>query len=192
MLADVEVFTQGREGTLRTVEAFADAAARADRRSRIRLVQIQTVTVDESVGVSNLASQSDGEDLCGLSVSSRSTFDRASNPEVSAAVGHLCDLGHDLARIRERLVDVPQRARTAAGGEVESGGGLTLRHVSGTVDTDEHERNPAKFGALQSREAVADRLVARGIEGGHALDVVPEVLGDVVELAVGSTVAAAK
>ncbi len=110
MLADVEVFTQGREGTLRTVEAFADAAARADRRSRIRLVQIQTVAVDESVGVSNLASQSDGEDLCGLSVSSRSTFDRASNPEVSAAVGHLCDLGgHDLARIRERLVDVPQR-----------------------------------------------------------------------------------
>lgn len=32
---------------------------------------------------------------------------------------------------------------------------------------------------------MADRLVARGIEGGHALDVVPEVLGNLVKLAVG-------
>ncbi len=68
---------------------------------------------------------------------------------------------------------------------MESGGGLTLRHVSGTVDTHEHERNPREVwgGAAESRGG-ADRLVARGIEGGHALDVVPEVLGDVVELAV--------
>ena len=53
-------------------------------------------------------------------------FDGAGHPHVVAAVGHLGDLHQDLARVGKRLVDIPQRAGPAAGGEVKTGGGLTF------------------------------------------------------------------
>ena len=173
-----------REGALGAVVAFTHPAPGADRRRTVRR-QVQALRVHQPVGVPDLAAQPDGEGLARLTVPGRPALDGAGHPHVVAPVRHLGDLHQNLARVGERLVDVPQRAGAARGREVKTGGGLALRHVTGPVHPDEGERHAAHRRALQRREAVADGLVAHLVEGRKAFDVVAELLAHLVELPVG-------
>ena len=117
--------------------SFAHTTSRTNRRdSRLR-ADFESVRVDDSSSVSQLAAESERERLARLAVSHGPPLHRAGDPEIVTAVGHFGDLRDDLSGVGERLVDIPQWACAAARREVKSCGGLAFRHVSRAVDADE-------------------------------------------------------
>ena len=163
MHIDVDVAVDRRERALRAGLARTDPAACADGCGGVEVGEIETVGVDGALGMTRLAAQPDSKNLAWLAKTRRVMLDRARDPHIRPTIRHQRELTHDLARVGKRLVDIPQRARTAGMREVEARGGLAFGHVAGAVDTHERPRNPAQAGTLHRGKPVADRLVAHAI-----------------------------
>lgn len=99
--------------------------------------------------MSHVAAKPDRERLAGHAVTGIPPAHRASNPEIGAPVRHLGELREHPARLRERLIDIPQRARPADTREMEVGRRLTLGDIAGPIDPDEEERHAPSFGPLE-------------------------------------------
>src|SRR5262249_53697278 len=83
---------------------------------------------------------------------------RPRHGEEHGPVRQLIELRADDVRLEKRGVHVPEWTETAEPGEAKPGRAELLRDVSGDVDPDHVEGNPACAGAIQGREPVADLL----------------------------------
>src|SRR6202453_100621 len=128
VFVEIECAPQSRERPLRTVVTFADAAARADGCGCEIWVprQVESFRVGEPVSLAKFAAQPNREGFTRLTIPGGAALHGAGNPHVIAAIGHLGDLHEDLARVGERLVDIPQGAGSATGGEMKTGGRLAF------------------------------------------------------------------
>src|SRR5687767_2991220 len=104
---------QRREGALLAVVARTQPAGQADGDDRLAVVEIDAVRVDELARVADLAAEAHGEDRVRGVVAAAALAERARDPEVGRAVGHLRDLRAEHAGGQEGGEDVP--ARTGAG-----------------------------------------------------------------------------
>src|ERR1700730_17219380 len=181
MRVGVEGLSDSRESPLRAGVPVAYLAPRADRDERRRAGQVESVGVDEPLGVLEIAAQADSEGFAKRSVAAVAPGDCPGDPQVAAAVGHLGQLGLDLAGMHEGLVDIPERTGAADPGEVETGSRLTLGDIARPVNPHEDERHAARPGALQCTEAVRDGLVADVEPSLQERDVVAEGLRAIQE-----------
>src|SRR5207237_5268576 len=119
---------------------------------------LETLRIDDSLRMANIASQGDRKRLGGRSVASSAVRHRPGNPEIGSLIGHPRQLRQDTPRVGEGLINVPQRTGSADPRKMEIGRGLALRYVSGAIDTDEEERHAQRIMALQGAQPVTDRF----------------------------------
>src|SRR5699024_12147778 len=75
--------------------------------------------------------------------------DCSRNPQVIATIGHLRKLTRDNTGLRKSFIHIPQWAGTAGIGKMYSGCGLTLRHISNTIYSNEGKRHTAQVRTLK-------------------------------------------
>jgi hypothetical protein len=165
-------------GNARCGQAFALAhlAAHANRRRDGWIIQIHSPRVHRPLRVADVAAQRNRKRLARCTVAALSHGHGASDPQIRAAVRHAGQLRQNLARLRERLVHVPQRARATDLGEVEMGGRLAFGNVAGAVHANEKEGHAWRAGPLQRAQAVADGLESHTEAARQQIDVVAQIL----------------
>src|SRR5690606_20376970 len=174
-----------RERTLDAIGSWADPAARPYGHDLGRIVEVDSVRIDELARLRQLASQADREQLFRPAPATAAAFHRARNPEKARPVRHFDDLGKDAPGVCECLVHMPERTGPAMAGEMEVGRALSLRDVPRLVQSHEIERHAALARTLQRRETMADRLEADPESALQPLDVVARAARLRQELAVG-------
>lgn len=136
--------------------------------------------------MAGLGADADGERRAGAAPGTGGGADGAGECEEALAVFQLDELALDLAGMRERCVQVPERAAAGTGRWQRRGaGGEALGNGAGTVDSDEEEGDATGAGAAEGGEAVGDLLQTAAEAGLQELDIIAGGLTGGEEAAIG-------
>ena len=122
--------------------------------------------------MAQIATQSARERACWCAVTAAAMGHAARHPKITTALGHAYNLGEYSFRLRESLVDRPQRAGSPGTGKVKICCRLALGNVTRAIDTNEKERHTPRVAALQRGQPVANRFKAHAELFGEKLEVV--------------------
>ena len=137
----------------------------ADRLKTGRVLQVQSIGIDDLGRVADFAAKRDGEppDRRAKSGPGNGYRDLARQAQVPHAVRRLGQLSKESARRLEGPVDVPKRAGAAIAGELQVRGGVALGDRACLIDAYEEERQPLRTRTLHGRKPMRD-LFQRGTE----------------------------
>src|SRR5690606_17865712 len=113
VLVHMQRASHRRKRALRAVRPLANPAARADRRRRHGIGEIEPVRIDQTSRMLEIAAERDGESFAWRVIAALAVRDSARDPEISALVGHAGELGKDTVWLREGFIDVPERTGAA-------------------------------------------------------------------------------